>query len=154
MPDLPFIVRARSFADHIAFRTASTSHTYQQLLDRSAVIASALLGEVDDLNEARVALLVAPGFEYTSSQWAIWRAGGIKVPICLSATEPEWEYALTDSRVGIVIADSANAQKIEPLCASLGVRLFVTELHHRGTEHTENRAAQDGSCVAILVLKS
>ena len=127
MPDLPFIARARLFADHIAFRTPEASHTYHALLERSAVIASELLGDQDDLQEARVALLVAPGFEYTASQWAIWRAGGIKLPICLSATEPEWEYALTDSQVSIVIADAANAPKIAPLCARLGVRLMVVD---------------------------
>ena len=74
MPDLPFIARARSFADRIAFRTPEASHTYQQILDRSAEIASALLGDQNDLQEARVALLVTPGFEYTAAQWAIWRA--------------------------------------------------------------------------------
>ena len=122
MPDLPFIARARSFADRIAFRTSYASHTYQQLLDRSAEIASALLGDQSDLQEARVALLVTPGFEYTSSQWAIWRAGGIKLPICLSATESEWEYALTDSQVSTVIADT---DKIAPLCERLGIRLIL-----------------------------
>jgi len=127
MPDLPFITRARAFADRIAFRTSETSNRYHELVERSAVIAAELLGDQADLQEARVALLVAPGFEYTASQWAIWRAGGIKLPICLSATEPEWEYALTDSQVSIVITDAANAPKIAPLCARLGVRLMVVD---------------------------
>lgn len=123
MSDLPFLARARSFAARTAFRSPQASHTYRQILDRSALIAAELLQDQSDLQEARVALLVAPGFDYTSAQWAIWRAGGIKVPICLSATEPEWEYALTDSQAAIVIADAANAPKIAPLCAKLGVRL-------------------------------
>jgi malonyl-CoA/methylmalonyl-CoA synthetase len=93
------------------------------LLDRSAVLATTLLAGVDDLAEDRVALLVTPGSEYVAAQWAIWRAGGIKVPICLSATEPEWEYALTDSGASIVMADSAMVQKIAPLCTRLGIRL-------------------------------
>lgn len=125
MSDLPLIARARSFADCIAFRTPEASHTYRELLEHSEVIASELLGDQSDLQEARVALLVAPGFEYTASQWAIWRAGGIKLPICLSATEPEWEYALTDSQVSIVIADAANAPKIAPLCQKLGIRQLI-----------------------------
>lgn len=127
MPDLPFIVRARLFADRMAFRLPETSNTYEQVLDRSAEIASELLGDQNDLREARVALLVTPGFEYTAAQWGIWRAGGIKLPICLSATEPEWEYALMDSQVGVVIADAANVAKISPLCERLGVRLMVVE---------------------------
>lgn len=120
---LPFLLRARSHSDLIAFRSTNGSHTYREIIERSAVLATTLLDGVDDLKEARVALLVAPGFDYTSSQWAIWRAGGIKVPICLSATEPEWEYALTDSQASIVIADAANAPKIAPLCSRLGIRL-------------------------------
>jgi malonyl-CoA/methylmalonyl-CoA synthetase len=123
MTELPLIARARKHANNAAFRTAKTSHTYQQLLDRSAALASALLGGANDLNEARVALLVAPGPEYVAAQWAIWRAGGIKVPICLSATEPEWEYSLADSGASAVIADAPMAAKIAPLCQRLGVRL-------------------------------
>ena len=127
MPELPLIGRARQHAKNVAFRSVMTSHTYQQLLDRSATLAAALLGEADDLNEARVALLVAPGPEYVASQWAIWRAGGIKVPICLSATEPEWEYSLTDSGASAVIADALMAAKIAPLCAKLGVQVLNLE---------------------------
>lgn len=118
------INRAQSHASSVAFQTDKAACTYQQLLDRSAALAAVLLDTADDLNEACVALLVAPGFSYTSAQWAIWRAGGIKVPICLSATLPEWEYSLTDSGSKVVMADAASAVKIAPLCEKLGVRLL------------------------------
>jgi malonyl-CoA/methylmalonyl-CoA synthetase len=123
MPELPVIARAHSHAESVAFRTATNVHTYQNLLERSATLAAALLGAENDLNEMRVALIVPPGFEYAAAQWAIWRAGGVKVPICLSATLPEWEYALTDSDASILMADTAMAAKISPLCERLGVRL-------------------------------
>jgi malonyl-CoA/methylmalonyl-CoA synthetase len=146
MSELPFISRARSFASRIAFRNANVSYTYQQLLDYSARIATRLLDEKDDLNQSRVALLVDPGFEYTSSQWAIWRAGGIKVPICLSATEPEWEYALTDSQTSIVIASGHNAAQIAPLCQRLGAKMInvrddVTTLYNALPTIDVNRPA-------------
>ncbi len=123
MTELPLIARARSHLNSVAFRTATTALTYQNLLDRSATLAAALLGETLDLQETRVALLVSPGFEYAAAQWAIWRAGGIKLPMCLSATEPEWEYALTDSGASILMVDAPMAEKISPLCQKLGVRL-------------------------------
>ena len=123
MSELPIIARACLHSASIAFRTGTGTHTYQDILDRSAILAAALLGDADDLKESRVALLVPAGFEYVASQWAIWRAGGIKVPICLSATEPEWEYALTDSGASAVMADAAMGAKIAPLCNRLGVRL-------------------------------
>ena len=127
MPELPLIARAQAHAGSIAFRTATTAHTYQDLLDRSATLAAALLGDATDLDEARVALLVAPGVEYAAAQWAIWRAGGVKVPLCLSATPPEWEYALTDAGASIVLADRAMAAALAPLCARLGVRVLNIE---------------------------
>ena len=43
MPELPLIARARSHAGSVAFRTATTVRTYQDLLDRSATLAAALL---------------------------------------------------------------------------------------------------------------
>ena len=86
-----------------------------------------MLGAAADLNETRVALLVAPGFAYAAAQWAIWRAGGVKLPLCLSATIPEWEYALTDSGASILLADAAMAAKIAPLCDRLGVRLLTMD---------------------------
>lgn len=104
MTELPLISRARAHHSSVAFQTKAGSHTYQDLLDRSAALATALLAGAEDLQEARVALLVPAGFEYAAAQWGIWRAGGIKVPICLSATEGEWEYALKDSGAAIVVA--------------------------------------------------
>ena len=127
MPELPLIARARSHSASVAYRVATAAHTYHDLLDRSATLAAALLRDEGDLGETRVALLVPPGFEFTAAQWAIWRAGGIKVPLCLSGTAPEWEYALTDSGAGILMADAAMAAKISPQCERLGVRLVDVE---------------------------
>ena len=127
MKELPFVIRAHSFADRIAFSTAESVHTYRQLLHQSATIAHDLLKEASDLEESRVGILVNPGFGYSSAQWAIWRAGGMAVPLCLSATEPEWEYALTDSQTTIVLTDASNSAKIAPLCKRLGVRII--EVH-------------------------
>jgi malonyl-CoA/methylmalonyl-CoA synthetase len=129
MNELTLIARATLHRDAVAFRTAKSTRSYQELLDRSADLATALLGKEDDLKEARVAVLVPAGFEYVAAQWGIWRAGGIKLPICLSATESEWEYALTDSGVSVVMADAAMAAKIRPLCERLGVRVMdVSEI--------------------------
>ena len=124
MPDLPLIARARAHASSVAFRATQGTTTYQDLLDRSASLATVLLAGADDLREARVALLAPAGASYVAAQWGLWRAGAVKVPICLTATEPEWEYSLTDSGASAVMADTASAKKIAPLCARLGLRLI------------------------------
>ncbi len=124
LQELALINRARTNGDAVAFRTTAGIHTYRQLLDHSAVLAAALLDDAADLLEARVALLAPAGFDFVAAQWATWRAGGVTVPLCLSATEAEWEYALTDSGAGVVIADAGSAARVGPLCARLGLRLL------------------------------
>lgn len=125
MTELPLISQARAHGDAVAFRTESQIWTYEFLLERSEFIARALLQEQADLQEARVALLVPAGAEYVAAQWGIWRAGGIMLPLCLSATLPEWEYALTDAEVSVVIAPQPQADKLRELTERLGIRLLI-----------------------------
>lgn len=124
MSDLPIISRARAHAGAVAFQTPESSHTYQDILARSELLATALLSGRADLGEDRIALLAPAGASYVAAQWGIWRAGGVKVPICLSATEPEWEYALKDSLASTVVADGQSAARIAPLCRRMGLRLL------------------------------
>ena len=123
--ELEIIVRAKLHGERVAFRSGIQERTYGEILNRSADIASALLDDADDLKEARVAFLAPAGFDYAAVQWAIWRAGGVAVPLCLSATEPELEYALSDSQSTIVAATWELAQKIEPLRAKLKLRVVI-----------------------------
>ena len=130
----------------MAFRSGIQERTYGEILNRSADIASALLDDADDLKEARVAFLAPAGFDYAAVQWAIWRAGGVAVPLCLSATDPELEYALSDSQSTIVAATWEFAQKIEPLRAKLKLRVVIigevpTDGGGRLPEVFENRRA-------------
>ncbi|MFM2132392.1 MAG: acyl-CoA synthetase [Opitutales bacterium] len=127
MSDLPFLTRAREHAGRAAFSEGGSSRKYEELVAASGRVASALLAGSADLSEARTALLVAPGFGHAAAQWGVWRAGGVKVPLCLSATESEWEYALTDAGVSTVLADAPGAAKVEPVCRRLGVRLVRLE---------------------------
>ena len=49
----------------------------QDLLDASATRARGMLEQAgkSDLEQAHVAFLVNPSFDYVATQWAIWRAG-------------------------------------------------------------------------------
>jgi malonyl-CoA/methylmalonyl-CoA synthetase len=125
MESLQLIDRAHSHADACALRSDSGEHSYRELLDRSAYLAAGLLSEVDDLHEACVAYLVPAGFDHITIQWAIWRAGGIAVPLSMSATQPELEYALRDSNSEYVFAPQNLVGRIESLCARHGLRLLI-----------------------------
>lgn len=127
MSQLPLIERALMHGDRIALRTDSQEHTYSELVQASGATAQALLAGANDLDESRIAFRVPAGFNYVCAQWGIWRAGGVAVPLSLSATEQEIEYALQDSQVSIVLADREHAAALAPLCKRLKLPLIVIE---------------------------
>jgi malonyl-CoA/methylmalonyl-CoA synthetase len=112
MLELPLIARARGHANRTALRAEGASHSYDDLLDASSRVAAALLDGRGDLEEARVAFVVPAGFEYVAIQWGIWRAGGIAVPLSTHATAPELEHALGDSDAAVIVARSADAERL------------------------------------------
>lgn len=124
MSELPFLKRARAHASRTAFAESGATFSYGDLIVRSGRVASALLAGAQDLAGARVGLLVSPGVSHAAAQWGVWRAGGVKVPLCLSATESEWEYSLTDAGVTVVLADESMSAKVAPLCSRLGLRML------------------------------
>src|SRR5688572_24903647 len=105
----PIVARACAHGTSVAIVDGTGSYTYDDLDRASAHAAALFLGGRDDLNEARVAFLVAPGFDYVAVQWGIWRAGGIAVPLPLSHPPAELEYLVSDCEASIVIADDENA---------------------------------------------
>ena len=118
---LPFIARARSFAQRTSIVDAQGSHSYEDLLQTSARIAAALLNGRDELREARIAFLVTPGFPWVATEWGIWQAGGIAVPLPLSATRPELEYVVEDTGASSLLFDDAAAPLLEPIAADRGI---------------------------------
>jgi malonyl-CoA/methylmalonyl-CoA synthetase len=102
--NLSLIIRAEEHNDKIAISTTDGAFTYRDLLHTSSQIATGLLQNTEDLQEQRVAFLIPPGFEYVATQWGIWRAGGIAVPLCVSHPRPELEYVITNSGASIIIA--------------------------------------------------
>src|SRR5213593_3094966 len=86
---LPLVARARTHADRTAISAADGTFTYRELLDASASVATCLLAGRADLAEARVAFLAPAGFPHVATQWGIWRAGGVAVPLAVSHPPPE-----------------------------------------------------------------
>jgi len=102
--NIPLIIRAEKHNKKTAIATTDRAFTYQDLLHTSSQIATCLLNNAEDLQEQRVAFLIPPGFEYVATQWGIWRAGGIAVPLCISHPRPELEYVINNSGASIIIA--------------------------------------------------
>lgn len=122
---LELIERARQYTDRTAITDLAGKYTYQQLLDQSAALATQLLGAGLDLEEARIGFMVRPGFDYVAVQWAIWRAGGIAVPICVSYPPPSIEYVLQDAGISQIVAAPAFDAVLEPLSMKTRISKFI-----------------------------
>jgi malonyl-CoA/methylmalonyl-CoA synthetase len=120
---IQLIDRAQGHGSRTAIVSGGTEYSYADLLDASARAASALLGDSDDLSQARVAFLVPASFDYAAIQWGTWRAGGTAVPLSTSATEPELEHVLTDAGVTRAVARGDLTEGLGGLCARLHIPL-------------------------------
>ena len=127
MPELELVRRAQSFGARVAVTSNGRDHSYDSLLSVSEAIAANLLDGATDLGEERVAFLISGSFEYAAVQWGIWRAGGIAVPLSLSAADPELEHVITDARVDRIIAPEDSLAKLRPLCDRLSKPLLSVE---------------------------
>ena len=121
--ELTIIQRARTFADRTAMQSDEELTTYRELLSASEAVACSLLVDQLDLMESRIAFLIPAGSHYVAAQWGIWRAGGIAVPLCLSAAERELEYTLTDAAVSSVLTTRGMEERIAGLCERLDLPL-------------------------------
>ena len=120
------VTRASGYAERTAITAAEAVYSYRDLLDASARVAACLLGAHDDLCEARVAFLASPGFPYVATQWGIWRAGGVAVPLATSHPPPELEYVIRDADAAVVLAEAELAPRLEGVAAASAVRSLRT----------------------------
>ncbi|HMG93022.1 MAG TPA: acyl-CoA synthetase [Chryseolinea sp.] len=122
--------QASHHGDKVAIREGDKTFTYAELLQESKLLASTLLNGKTDLAEARVAFLVAPGFNYVKTQWAIWQAGGVAVPIFLQAPVASVQYVLEDTAAKIIVVSSEYIPTVATLCKQLGVQIITAEDKH------------------------
>jgi malonyl-CoA/methylmalonyl-CoA synthetase len=132
--NLPLIIRAEKYNEKTAIlvprgcanATTDRVFTYRDLLHISSQIATGLIQNTEDLQEQRVAFLIPPGFEYVATQWGIWRAGGIAVPLCISHPRPELEYVISNSGASIIIAHPNFEGILRSLAQEHNLRFILT----------------------------
>ncbi len=120
------VEQAEKFSEKTAIIFDEKSYTYQMLIDSSASMAYHLLDVRNDLQEERVAYMVDPGFDYVKVQWAIWRAGGVAVPLCLTYPFPSLQYVLEDTEAKIVVVSPQYKSMFEEYAVQHGIRLIET----------------------------
>ena len=126
MSPIPLITRAEGYGDRTAVIASEGTFTYAQLLADSAAVAACLLDGAADLDEARVAFLTPGGYHYVATQWGVWRAGGVTVPLATSHPKPELAYMIEDSGATIVIAHPQYEDTLRELAEERGLRFLLT----------------------------
>ena len=124
---LSLIQRAHNFSSRTAITSQGESFTYRQLIEESGRFSCLLLNGRNDLLEKRVAFAVHPRFDYVMVQWAIWRAGGVAVPLNLKAPAQSHQYVLEDSGAEILVVSSDLLNDFLPLAMDFGIKLLSTE---------------------------
>jgi malonyl-CoA/methylmalonyl-CoA synthetase len=119
--------RAYGFLDRTALVAPGGPLTYGELLAESAAVACGLLDGAADLGGRRVAFLAPPGPDWVITQWAIWRAGGVAVPLAVSHPRPELEHAIGDCGASLLVAHPEFADRLRPIAAARRRRFANTE---------------------------
>jgi malonyl-CoA/methylmalonyl-CoA synthetase len=144
---LELFERAAAHGDRVAIVDSGGAFTYRDLLRRSADVARALSGgassapaevvEVGSAAPPRVAYLVAPGFGHVATQWGIWAAGAIGVPLSTAQAPAEWAYAVADSEAGIVVVEPVLADAMRAAVANPERVVTTTELLDRARSNSD-----------------
>ena len=122
MIHLPLIARAQRYGRRTAVVDSQGAFTYDDLLDASSRVTTALLAGHEDLQEERVAFLVTPGFPWVAAQWGIWRAGGVAVPLPLNCARPELEHFINDTAASTLLFDVHATPLLAPIAEARGIR--------------------------------
>ena len=118
-------LRAHDYGNRTAIIDHNGSHSYGKILQMSYSLGKRLTDQfggdlesnctTEDLQEKRIAFLCPSEVSYVASQWAVWRNGGIAVPLCHTHPESLWEYVLTDCKADVVIATTQYANTLQKL---------------------------------------
>ncbi|MCZ0933995.1 MAG: acyl-CoA synthetase [Gemmatimonadetes bacterium] len=111
------------WSDRVAVLADGASRTYGELDAQSRLWARHLLAGAGaaDLDGARVGFLMAPGFEYVVTEWAIWRAGGIAVPLCPDHPAREIEYVIDDADCAALIGAGETGRRVDGPARERGI---------------------------------
>jgi malonyl-CoA/methylmalonyl-CoA synthetase len=143
--------QASKFKDRIAIISDGDKFSYNLLIQESGILASSLCEDIDDLDEERIAFMIDPSYAYTVTQWAIWRAGGIAVPLCTSHPLNSIEYVLKDAAVSKLIVSDIYYDWLLPLAKSLNVALIKYNIVSKNSTTLPNI---DGSRSAMILYTS
>ena len=124
---LQFFEQAKKHSNNDAIIHDGVIYKYAQLIASAEKFSGILLNNTPDLNEARVAFMVSPGFDYVKTLWGIWIAGGVAVPLCITHPLPSLEYVLDDTQSSILVVSKEFKEVVAPYLQKSTISVIVIE---------------------------
>tara|TARA_B100000287_G_scaffold1173_1_gene1174 strand:+ start:2093 stop:3565 length:1473 start_codon:yes stop_codon:yes gene_type:complete len=142
---IEILERTKEFKAETALVVEGKEITYSDLHLQSDLIASYLLNNKEDLYEEPIALLIEPDERYINALWGIWKAGGIAIPLSLSAKQDELEHFLSDTRAKRIICsktyrNNVNSSVFKNIDLIFLEDLELKELKNLPSVETERKA--------------
>eukprot|EP00472_Partenskyella_glossopodia_P014603 CAMPEP_0197520502 /NCGR_PEP_ID=MMETSP1318-20131121/5857_1 /TAXON_ID=552666 /ORGANISM="Partenskyella glossopodia, Strain RCC365" /LENGTH=525 /DNA_ID=CAMNT_0043072111 /DNA_START=274 /DNA_END=1851 /DNA_ORIENTATION=+ len=133
LPSIPLFQRAAEHAERTAVVAGDVSWSYSRVLHEADALSSRLqskLGTADKggLDGRRVAILTPSDHHYVASQWGIWHAGGVAVPLYNKHPKPEMEYYVRDSGASAIVAHPSYGDTARQLADEAGIPLIDLQL--------------------------
>lgn len=99
---IALIERSRQYTGNTAIIDVTGTYSYDQLLRDATALARNLTGKTGPA-PGPVLYLLPSGYAYVVTQWAIWLAGGIAVPVHTAHTTEEIRYLVADTGARLLI---------------------------------------------------
>ena len=127
----PVFLRAQDFGDKVAVVSQHGQYTYNDILNYSAKLVQEISKFVkvqskkgDNFNP-RIAFLCENDLSYVVTQWAVFMAGCVAVPLCKQHPTSELKYFVEDSGASLIIGTAEYSDKVQPIAEQLDVPLMV-----------------------------
>jgi malonyl-CoA/methylmalonyl-CoA synthetase len=99
---ISLIERSRQYTGNTAIIDYTGTYTYDQLLLDATALARNLT-EKTGAEPGPILYLLPSGYHYVVTQWAIWLAGGIAVPVHTAHTAEEIRYLVADTGAKLLV---------------------------------------------------
>jgi len=117
----------RNETNKIALVDGEYRYTYAELNQRIQRFASGLLGDLDDLQEERVAFFLPASLDYVTTMHGVWQAGGIAVPLNVASAVAELDHYLSSASVTRLITSAEYRDSLQDLCKGLDIELLLAD---------------------------
>ncbi|MEO8693615.1 MAG: AMP-binding protein [Acidimicrobiales bacterium] len=127
MTSIPYVIAraARTFGDAVAVSDERTTLSFRAVDERSNRLANALLA-LSSEPSGRVALLTPNRLESVELDFAIAKAGKVRVPVNTRLSTDERAFILENSGAETLLFDAGEAEFVAAIRDRVGVRNYVS----------------------------